>query len=1633
LVVLYNDEYAGLIGPAKHPRALGQPGSRVWPEIWDVIGPMLSQVMERGQATRSRDLLLHVDRGYLEEAYFSFSYSPIRDERGRVAGVFCPVIETTQNVIGERRLRTLRDLAAACPGSASEAQLFEGGTQVLARNPYDVPFAMLYKIDQERHLAELQSAVGIEAESPGCPFVIDFGQVESDPWAIEAVTRTGKAHRVKDLGRHFSSLPSGAWKIAPHSAMVLPILPPGQAHPRTVLIAAANPMRVLDEDYRTFFELIATQIASGLADAEALEAERKRAQALADVDRAKTAFFSNVSHEFRTPLTLMLGPLEEVLARSQTDLTDFSRPHLEVVHRNGLRLLKLVNSLLDFSRIEAGRVQARYEPTDLAALTVELTSCFRSAMERAGLQLIVACPPLSEAVYVDRDMWEKIVLNLLSNAFKFTFEGHIAVTLQQHEGSVELTVRDTGVGIPEEALPKLFERFYRVENLRSRTHEGSGIGLALVQELTKLHGGRISVESRVGEGSAFVLSLPLGTAHLSEDQISHQAPHRTSTLGAALYVEEALRWLPDDQRSQEDQATRYEPAAWSHAPTVRETEKARARILVADDNADMRRYIARLLAERYTVEAVMDGEAALEAARQCRPDLILTDVMMPRLDGFALLRSLRNDPTLNTVPVIILSARAGEESRVEGLEQGADDYLTKPFSARELLARVGAHLDLARVRSEADRAIRDSEARFRNMADHAPVMVWVTEPDGSCSYLSRSWYEFTGQTPDSGLGFGWLATAHPDDHVLSRETFEKITSSRQAFRLEYRLRRKDGVYRWAINAATPRLGSSGEFLGYIGSVIDITERKETERALQTATAKFESVFNQSGIFAGIVDLAGILREANDLSVTACGYRRTEVLDRPFWETPWWRGSEDTQAKIREATRQAAAGKVFQEVLRYWIADGSERVVDFAMYPIRNPSGRVMFLHPTGIDITDRVRQEEALHEAIERYDRQVRLFEGVASTTPDFVYLFDLDGRFRYANRRLLDVWGLALPDVLGKTCRQLGYEQWHHDMHMREIAEVIATKRSIKGEVAFTAPLTGISGVYEYIFAPVIGPTGDVEFISGTTRDITDRKRAEEAILHHSAQFESLVNQAPMGIYLVDADFCIAQVNPLALPAFGDMPDLIGRNFDDVIHRLWEKRYADEIVSIFRHTLETGEPYVTSERAEPRIDRGVTEYYEWRVDRITLPDGRYGLVCYFRDISSQVQARLKIAESADALQRLNNELEQRVEERTHELVASQTRLRALATELNLAEQRERKRLAADLHDYLQQTLVLGKIKLAQSKRHLSADSSCGQFMREADEALGDALRYTRTLVAELSPPVLRDHGLSAGLGWLAEFMKKHELAVTVEAPIEGINLPEDQAVLLFQSVRELLFNVRKHAGTNEALIAVEREESRLRIQVRDQGKGFTLPTQSSEEPPGTETSSKFGLFSIRERMVALGGSFDIQSTPSKGTTAILTLPLAESGAEEGGSRPASDVAPPAGSPEQPHHVPVQQAVLSSRIRVLLVDDHHMVREGLRTVLKGYPDLEIIGEAADGEEAVALVERLQPDVVVMDVNMPKMSGIEATSRIKARFPRLRVVGLSVNAGADNQEAMSRAGADGLTTKEAAVEQLYEQIRPSREP
>jgi signal transduction histidine kinase/CheY-like chemotaxis protein len=540
----------------------------------------------------------------------------------------------------------------------------------------------------------------------------------------------------------------------------------------------------------------------------------------------------------------------------------------------------------------------------------------------------------------------------------------------------------------------------------------------------------------------------------------------------------------------------------------------------------------------------------------------------------------------------------------------------------------------------------------------------------------------------------------------------------------------------------------------------------------------------------------------------------------------------------------------------------------------------------------------------------------------------------------------------------------------------------------------------------PLKSQQGDITGAINCFHDITARKQAEEALRESRARLQFALGSAQIGDWDLDLtddtshrslrhDQCFGYNEPIPETEWG---------FEKFIQHVHPEDRAC---------------------VERQFREAVTQQTDWHFEcRVIWPDSSvHWIVVHGSVYRTEGKPTRMLGTVADIterkkteknLQQLNDRLETEVSARTRELIESHERLRALATELNLTEQRERKKVAAELHDHLAQLLVLSKMKLGQSRRQTESPEKRDALIAETDEVLSDALAYTRTLVVELSPPILYEFGLSAALTWLGERMQRHGLAVTVHGETKPPKLSDDQAVPLFQSIRELLMNAAKHAQSSKATVRLEWRSGELRIEVRDDGVGFDLAAAGSLALP-----LQFGLFSIRERMRALGGWLELDSTPGRGTTATLVLPLAE-------KRVLSpEVLSPRVAALRTEHSALQQ---DSKIRVLLVDDHAMIRQGLRSVLESYPDVEVVGEACNGEQAVAAADALQPTVVLMDINMPKMNGIEATELIKARSPSRIVIGLSVNVGGANVEAMRQAGAAMLLTKEAAVEDLYRAIQ-----
>ncbi len=652
----YNDAYATLIG-AKHPGALGDDLRITLAEGWAALQEPVERAMATREASWIPRLLLLLERaGYREETYFTVSHAPAFGDDGEVAGMHGVCTEVTGQVVAERRQHLLHEVSSAADRREDEDDVAVQVCRALGTDPLDVPFAAVYLTEDGGPRLRRVTACGVDADR----LPDSAGAVRE----LEGIDATGL------------DVTGGPFGDPVTEAVVLPLAGGGGREPVGALLVGVSPARRLDEEYRTFHELLAGQVAGAVVDARAYAGERARAEALAELDRAKTTFFANVSHELRTPLTLLLGPISDALAESGADLPAGVHDQLAMALRNGQRLQRLVNDLLEFVSIEAGRTAPVRVATDLAADTAELAGVLRAAAERAGLTLSVDCPPLGRPTAVDPRMWEKIVLNLVANAVKYTFVGGISVTLGAEDDRVVLRVSDTGVGVPAAELPALFDRFHRVVDSPARSREGTGLGLALVRELTELHGGTVAVESRPGVGSTFTVRLPFGEPDTDLPPPPSAAPVRAAAL---------TPW--------DDDPARVSAAGDGSGPL--------GTVLVVDDNADMRAYLTRLLAPWWRVRTAADGEQALHEVRDDRPDIVLSDVMMPGIDGFALLKALRSDPVTATVPVVMLTARAGQEAAVEGFDAGVDDYLPKPFESAELLGRLRAVLDRTRGRRAA--------------------------------------------------------------------------------------------------------------------------------------------------------------------------------------------------------------------------------------------------------------------------------------------------------------------------------------------------------------------------------------------------------------------------------------------------------------------------------------------------------------------------------------------------------------------------------------------------------------------------------------------------------------------------------------------------------------------------------------------------------------------------------------------------------------------------------------------------------------------------------------------------------------------------------------------------------------------
>lgn len=836
----------------------------------------------------------------------------------------------------------------------------------------------------------------------------------------------------------------------------------------------------------------------------------------------------------------------------------------------------------------------------------------------------------------------------------------------------------------------------------------------------------------------------------------------------------------------------------------------------------------------------------------------------------------------------------------------------------------------------------------------------------------------------------------------------RILTGKPVERYEAVRRRKDGSVLDVSLTISPIKNDRGEIIGVSKIARDITERKRVEEALRASEARLEGLVNSALDAVIAIDADQRIILFNPAAERMFGCRASDALGAAI------------DRFIPEASRAAQRGH-FQQfgqagmtvhgmgalgTIRGVRANGEEFPIEASISHMM--AGGTALDTVILRDITDRKKGEEALRESEER-------LRSILNRAPAAIFIKDPAGRYLFMNEQCARVLNVNGEQALGHTDRdflspELAAQFMANDQRVWESGSLLTVEERVPHADGVRTSL-----VQKFLLRD---SQGRPYALSGIALDITPHLQLEAAIQASEARLQLAQSAANIGVF----DWDIAAQKGVWSSELERIWGLPVGSFDGTVEAWRRLVHPDDLPSAQGGILRSLENPTTASEFEYRIVRsdGAVRWIYAKAKALCDAEGQaVRMVGINLDITDRKEAQLR-------LERFAEELERQVASRTQELVSSEDRLRALATELNLTEQRERKRIAMELHDHLQQLLVLGKLTIGQGKRVAAGVPAYEQVLKKVDDIFSDALTYTRTLVSDLSPTVLRDHGLAASLQWLGHYMQKHGQTVSVTvSEDQEFKLPEDQCVLLFQSVRELLINSAKYAGTGQATLTMEEQDGNLCITVRDEGQGFDLAASTAGIPSGG-ISSKYGLYSIQERMRAMGGSFTIDSAPGKGTTATLVLPAGRRAEETVVNRESAgpDVAEAGHDPQDVVHSIRGQKL----VKVLLVDDHAMVRQGLRSVLDAYADLQVVGEARDGMEAVKLVEQFRPRVVVMDINMPTMNGIEATERIKFRYPDTIIIGISVNVGDDNSAAMRRAGAATLVTKEAAVEQLYDAIQ-----
>lgn len=1245
LIKLYNDTYIDIVR-GKHPVALGQPASVVWKDIWKDISPLLSKAMLKDEGTYVESQLLIMHRsGFPEETYYTFSYTPVLGDDDKPAGIICYNTTDTERIINERSLKTLQQLDSLVQ-KKTEREVYIQAAKAVEFNKWDFPFALIYKINDEGETAELVATAGFEEKHPTLPEIVDVTKptVNTEPFC-KAVSEN-RLVESENNGR-WGDLPKGAWDIMPHHFLHVPIKGANKKFPLAILSIGLNPYRQFDEVYKNFIQLTADQISLGVNNAIAYEEERKRAQVLEELDKAKTLFFSNISHEFRTPITLMLGPLEELLNKPDIHLSPYERQHVEVTHRNALRLLKLVNTLLDFSRIESGRHQAHFVPTNLSDYTKNLASNFRSVIEKAGLELIVKDGVVKEPVYIDKQMWEKIVFNLLSNAFKYTLQGSVKVELTTDGQQAFMSVEDTGVGIPAKELPHMFDRFHRVQNTAGRTHEGTGIGLSLVKELVQLHKGDITVESKEGVGTKFTVSIPFGNAHLPPTQVQETSDF--ADVISNVYIDEAASFLHDRTDKPE--------------PEQRSFDASLATVLIVDDNTDMRQHIESIVSAKYNTLVAGNGVEALHLIRQHQPALILSDIMMPVMDGIELLKEVKKDREIGHIPVILITARAGEESRIEGYETGADDYMTKPFSANELLSRVKSQLKIAHTRQEI-------EQRLKGFLMQAPAAIAILEgPEHAFSLTNTRFQQIIGRESEELLGRSLKQLFPEFEGQGIYEIFDYVYDSGEAFATNeffasflYKGNIRSGYWDFIIYPIKNGNGIINELMVH---VIESTAQVESKRKVEASERQFRNVLIQSpSIFVLLKGVDMVITFANEPLLVSWG-KTKDIIGKKLL---------DVLPEIRDQAFPKLLQRVYETGKVYYGNEEKARLIkggeiedvyyNYVYQPIYEIDNTISGITIMATDITEQVNARKKIEASEEQ-------FRTLAETLPQLVWMTDPQGNQLYASGRWIEYTGrMSSPENWIETLHPEDYKKmvklWGHSLETGDIYKIELRLKSKSGE-------------YRWHYGhgePIRNEQGEIVSWIGNFMDIHDQKVFTEKLetlvkertaellekntaLENSESFlQQLIDSSVEFIMVIDKDFQIITVNKRFEEGMNkSKEEICGQNLFEFNPRAKDTEEHEAILKALK-----GETvHFDKRRSIARDDYFIDTYFI----PLKVQNKIKGVIIMSRDVTDIVHSGILLEEKNNALENSNKELESFNYIASHDL---QEPLRKIRTFIHLIE-----------------------------------------------------------------------------------------------------------------------------------------------------------------------------------------------------------------------------------------------------------------------------------------------------------------------------------------------------------------------------